>query len=96
MQRKEVARLRISSDGMLNLVPFGALADARAPSLIQHFVISRLGGSRSNKCFHRRGASAVVAVSPSKPKSAHAVASGGAFRAEILERLEDAEAEAPM
>jgi hypothetical protein len=37
---ESVAGLRVAPDGMLNLVPFGALTDARGAFLIQHFAIS--------------------------------------------------------
>jgi hypothetical protein len=43
---KEIARLRIAPDGMLNLAPFAALADARGPFLIQHHAISYVTASR--------------------------------------------------
>lgn len=96
-RRKEIACLRISSDGMLNLVPFGALADAHGAFLIQHFVISYVSAGRdlTSVSTGAGASSAVVAVSPgASRKSAHVVASGRAFRAELLERLEDAEVEA--
>jgi CHAT domain-containing protein len=95
-RRKQVARLRIVPDGMLNLAPFGALADTRGAFLIQHFAISYVSAGRDLTGVSTGAAatSAVIAVSPgASPKSA-GVASGGAFRAERLERLEDAELEA--
>jgi CHAT domain-containing protein/tetratricopeptide (TPR) repeat protein len=95
-RRKEVARLRIAPDGMLNLVPFGALADTRGAFLIQHFAISYVSAGRDLTGVSAGAAatSAVIAVSPGAgPKSAGA-ASAGAFRAERLERLDDAELEA--
>jgi CHAT domain-containing protein len=95
-RRKEVARLRISSDGMLNLVPFGALADARGTFLIQHFVISYVSAGRDLTSVSTGAAtpSAVIAVSPGASPKSPGTASAGAFRAERLERLADAELEA--
>ena len=95
-RRKEVARLRIAPDGMLNLVPFGALADTHGAFLIQHFAISYVSAGRDLTGVSTGAAatSAVIAVSPgASPKSA-SVVSVGAFRAERLERLDDAELEA--
>jgi len=95
-RRKGVTRLRIAPDGMLNLVPFGALADTRGAFLIQHFAISYVSAGRDlTGVFTGPAAtSAVIAVSPgASPKSA-GVTSAGAFRAERLERLDDAELEA--
>ena len=95
-RRKDVARLRIAPDGMLNLVPFGALADTHGAFLIQHFAISYVSAGRDLTGVSTGAAatSAVIAVSPGAgPKSA-GVAFAGAFRAESLERLGDAELEA--
>jgi CHAT domain-containing protein len=65
-RRKEVARLRIAPDGMLNLVPFGALADARGAFLIQHFAISYVSAGRdlTSVSMGSAATSAVIAVSP--------------------------------
>ena len=110
-RRKEVTRLRIAPDGMLNLVPFGALADTRGAFLIQHFAISYVSAGRDLTGVSTGAAatSAVIAVSPgaSSKSARHASAgptslgatsagatSAGAFRAERLERLDDAELEA--
>lgn len=95
-RRKEVARLRIAPDGMLNLVPFGALADARGAFLIQHFAISYVSAGRDLMGVPAGAAAtaAVIAVSPGASRKSAAMASGGAFRAERLERLDDAELEA--
>ncbi len=94
--RKEVARLRIAPDGMLNLVPFGALTDARGAFLIQHFAISYVSAGRDLTGISAGAAttSAVIAVSPGASSKSTGVASAGAFRAERLERLDDAELEA--
>ena len=44
---------------MLNLVPFGALADARGQFLIQHFAISYVSAGRDLAgSFHRPGGNA--------------------------------------
>jgi CHAT domain-containing protein len=94
-RRKDVARLRIAPDGMFNLVPFGALADTRGAFLIQHFAISYVSAGRDLTGVSTGAAatSAVIAVSPgASPESG--VASSGAFRADRMERLDDAELEA--
>src|SRR6185503_4182945 len=44
--RKEIQRLRIAPDGMLNLVPFSALNDQRGNPLIERFTTSYLSSSR--------------------------------------------------
>ena len=95
-RRKEVARLRIAPDGMLNLVPFGALADTHGGFLIRHFAISYVAAGRdlTGISTGETPTSAVIAVSPGASRKSDGVKSGGAFRAERLERLEDAELEA--
>jgi CHAT domain-containing protein len=95
-RRETVARLRIAPDGMLNLVPFAALADTRGAFLIQHFVISYVSAGRdlADVSAGAAATSAVVAVSPGASRKSAGVSSGGAFRAELLERLDDAEVEA--
>lgn len=95
-RRKEVARVRIAPDGMLNLVPFGALSDARGAFLIQHYAISYVAAGRdlTGVSSSQPAASAVIAVSPGASRQSADIASGGAFRAERLERLDDAELEA--
>ena len=81
---------------MLNLVPFGALADTRGAFLIQHFAISYVSAGRdlTGVSTGATATSAVIAVSPGASRKFAGIASGGAFRAERLERLEDAELEA--
>jgi CHAT domain-containing protein/tetratricopeptide (TPR) repeat protein len=93
---EEIARLRIAPDGMLNLAPFGALSDARGPFLIQRYAISYVTASRdlTGVATAEPSASAVIAVSPGAGRQFAARTSSGAFRAESLERLEDAELEA--
>ena len=95
-RRKEVARVRIAPDGMLNLVPFGALADTRGAFLIQHFAISYVSAGRdlTGVSTGPAATSAVIAVSPGASAKSAGAASAGAFRAERLERLDDAEQEA--
>ena len=87
--------LRIVPDGMLNLVPFGALADARGHFLIERFAISYgTAGrdlARAAEPVRSRGM-AIIAVSPGAGEKR--VSMAGAFRADRLERLEDAELEA--
>jgi CHAT domain-containing protein len=95
-RRKQVVRLRIAPDGMLNLAPFGALADARGAFLTQHFAISYVSAGRdlTGVSSGATGTLAVIAVSPGASGKVAGVASVGAFRAERLERLDDAEREA--
>ena len=95
-RRKNIARLRIAPDGMLNLLPFGALADARGNFLVQRFAISYVSAGRdlTGVATASTATSAVIAVSPGASRKSAGVAAKGAFRAERLERLEDAELEA--
>ncbi len=95
-RRTDIARLRIAPDGMLNLAPFGALADSRGGYLIQHFAISYVSAGRdlTGVSTGAGATSAVIAVSPGASRKSAGAASGGAFRAERLERLDDAELEA--
>ncbi|MGB6943173.1 MAG: CHAT domain-containing tetratricopeptide repeat protein [Bryobacteraceae bacterium] len=100
-----VHRLRIAPDGMLNLVPFAALSDSRGHFLIEHFATSYVSAGRELAAPASLASSAansiIIAVSPgagaeptpsAKPSSGALTAS--AFRADRLERLEDAEVEA--
>jgi CHAT domain-containing protein/tetratricopeptide (TPR) repeat protein len=95
-QRKAIARLRVAPDGMLNLVPFGALTDARGRFLTEQFAIGYVSAGRdlAGSPAHAAGSSAIVAVSPGAGAQATGAPAGSAFRAERLERLEDAELEA--
>src|SRR5699024_8162800 len=95
-QRKEIGRLRIAPDGMLNLLPFGALSDDRGAFLVQRYAISYIAAARdlTGVSTGERSTSAVIAVSPGVSRQFAGVASSGAFRAERLERLEDADLEA--
>ncbi len=103
--RAGVHRLRIAPDGMLNLVPFAALFDSQGHFLIEHFATSYVSAGRelaAPASLASSGAnSIIIAVSPgagalptpgAKPSSGAPTAS--VFRADRLERLEDAEVEA--
>ena len=94
--------LRIVPDSMLNLVPFGALADGRGHFLIEQFAISYGTASRDlarpAEPVHSRGgaaAQAIIAVSPGAgaKRSGPGNTTAGVFRTDRLERLEDAELE---
>jgi CHAT domain-containing protein/lipopolysaccharide biosynthesis regulator YciM len=98
-QRKEGQRLRVAPDGMLNLLPFGALSDGRGHFLIERFAISYISASRdlAGPALPGDGAGPIIiALSPGAgakgltPGSAAA----SAFRADRLERLNGAELEA--
>lgn len=98
-QSAGVHRLRIAPDGMLNLVPFNALSDGRGHFLIERVATSYVSAGRDLAApegpTSPAAKSIVVAVSPgagSKVSSGTLTAS--AFRADRLERLEDAEVEA--
>ena len=92
-QWKGAGRLRIAPDGMLNLVPFGALLDARGRYLVERFATSYVSAGRELAApslpGRREEGPIIVAVSPGSGGPAP-----GAFRADRLERLEDAELEA--
>ncbi|MBZ5602325.1 MAG: CHAT domain-containing protein [Acidobacteriia bacterium] len=94
LQTRDVHRVRISPDGMLQLVPFGALADGRGRFLLEHFAISYLSAGRdlvaSASPAGRAGDPIFIAMSP----GAGARRAETAFRADRLERLNDAETEA--
>lgn len=94
--------LRIVPDSMLNLVPFGALADGRGHFLLERFAISYGTASRdlarAAEPVHSasdRTARAIIAVSPGAgaKRTGPGSAMAGVFRADRLERLEDAELE---
>jgi CHAT domain-containing protein/tetratricopeptide (TPR) repeat protein len=99
-QKKDAARLRIVPDGMLNLVPFGALQDSRGHFLIERFAISYSTAGRdlatALAAGHSAASSVVIAMSPGAGarRTVTAAAAPSAFRAERLERLEHAELEA--
>jgi len=99
-QRKDVQRLRIVPDGMLNLVPFAALIDKRGRPLIERFTTSYLSSSRDlvslSASADRKNAdgSLIVAVSPGGTAAGPRSVASSAFRSETLERLTGAQAEA--
>jgi CHAT domain-containing protein len=100
-----IHRLRIAPDGMLNLVPFGALSDGRGHFLIERFATSYVSAGRDlatpESPANPAETSIIIALSPgagakalpgTKPSSGTLTSS--TFRADRLERLEDAEVEA--
>lgn len=104
-QSAGIHRLRIAPDGMLNLVPFGALSDGRGHFVAERFATSYVSAGRDLAA--PRGAanpaanSVVIAVSPgagakrrtgTKPSSDTLTARS--FRADRLERFANAEVEA--
>jgi CHAT domain-containing protein/tetratricopeptide (TPR) repeat protein len=104
-QNAGIHRLRIAPDGMLNLVPFGALSDGRGHFLIERVATSYVSAGRDLATPESPASPAansiVIAVSPgagaqstpgAKPSSGPLTAS--AFRADRLERLDGAELEA--
>jgi CHAT domain-containing protein len=106
-QSKVSARLRIVPDGMLNLVPFGALVDDRGRFLVERFAIGYATAGRdlagaatavhsAGSLSHHGASPAIVAVSPGAGTKRAGAGNTAvhAFRADLLERLEDAELEA--
>ena len=98
-QRKDIQRVRIASDGMLNLIPFGALSDGRGRFLVEDFSISYLSAGRdlaAPAVAARQPGPMVVAVSPGaggrRPLPGGAPST--AFRTDRLEWLEGAATEA--
>ena len=92
-------RLRIAPDGMLTLVPFGALSDRRGRFLVERFALGYVLAGRDLMNPERTDIPAgppVIALSPGsgagRPASPGLVAS--VFRADRLERLSGAEMEA--
>jgi CHAT domain-containing protein len=97
--RKDVQRLRIASDGMLNLLPLGALSDGHGHFLIERFSISYISASRDLAgplVASQAVGPIIIAVSPGAGAKRPVPDSRApsAFRAERLERLEGAELEA--
>ena len=102
-QRKDVQRLRVAFDGMLNLIPFGALSDGHGHFLIEDFAISYVSAGRDLAGpalpAYPEGSpisSMIIAVSPGagakRPVPGRPAAN--TFRADRLERLEGAALEA--
>jgi CHAT domain-containing protein/tetratricopeptide (TPR) repeat protein len=98
-QKKDLRRLRVAPDGMLNLLPFGALSDQGGRFLIERFAISYVSAGR-DLAAPALGVvpvgPIVIALSPGVGAKRRAPAGpvASAFRAERLERLEGAELEA--
>jgi CHAT domain-containing protein len=90
--RKDVARLRVASDGMLNLLPFAALSDGHGRFLIERFAISYISASRDLASPPASSAAVGPMIIALSPGAGTRVA--GAFRADRMERLEGAEIEA--
>jgi CHAT domain-containing protein/Tfp pilus assembly protein PilF len=102
-QSAGIHRLRIAPDGMLNLVPFSALSDRRGHFLIERVATSYVSAGRdlaaSETQLNPEANSIIIAVSPgggakALPGAKTSRTLAGAFRADRLERLEDAEVEA--
>jgi CHAT domain-containing protein/Tfp pilus assembly protein PilF len=92
---KDVNSLRIAPDGMLTLIPFEALSDGRP--LVERYTVSYVAAGRDltgGTPEGEKAGPAVIAVSPGVGSKRPAAVSAGVFRAESLERLEGAEAEA--
>jgi CHAT domain-containing protein/tetratricopeptide (TPR) repeat protein len=90
--RKDVNRLRVASEGMLNLLPFAALSDGHGGFLIERFAISYISASRdlaAPAVSNDATGPMIIALSPGAGSRVT-----GAFRADRLERLEGAEIEA--
>ncbi len=90
---KDAHRLRVAPDGLLTLVPFGALQDAQGRFLLERFAIGYVPAGRDLAGPKRRDvalSAPVIALSPG------AAGSGAvsAFRAEHLDRLAGATVEA--
>jgi CHAT domain-containing protein/tetratricopeptide (TPR) repeat protein len=93
-QSKAVRRLRVAPDGMLNLLPFGALSDVRGHFVVENFALSYVSAGRD---LAESSISAsplgplVIALSPGADmRRASPGVAASAFRADRLERLEDA------
>lgn len=97
---KSARRLRIAPDGLLTLLPFGALSDSRGHFLVERFSISYLSAGRdlvapANPA--QASGPPVIALSPGKdvkPHSTPGTLMAKTFRADGLEHLDGAEAEA--
>jgi CHAT domain-containing protein/tetratricopeptide (TPR) repeat protein len=98
-QRKEVQRLRIAPDGLLNLIPFSAVSDPNGHFLIEHFVISYVSAGRDlagPELPGRPEGPVIIALSPgaSAKRPEPGSPEAGASLAYRLERLEGARLEA--
>jgi CHAT domain-containing protein len=98
-QSKGGIRLQIAPDGMLTLVPFGALLDRQGKYLVERFAVSYVPAGRDLAASEQEPAASqpsVIALSPGAGgrRAAPANLVADTFRADRLERLEGAEAEA--
>ncbi|HJT68988.1 MAG TPA: CHAT domain-containing tetratricopeptide repeat protein [Terriglobales bacterium] len=99
-KRKDIQHLRVAPDGMLNLVPFGALADSAGNRLIERDAVSYLSSSRDLVSLQASAASdnshgkLVIALSPGGKEAASQSSVASSFRSETLERLTNAQVEA--
>lgn len=95
-----VHRLRVAPDGLLNLVPFAALSDSRGHFLVQQYAISYVSAGRelvappSAPASERAANSIVIAVSPGAGSKHSESVATNRIRADRLERLDGAQAEA--
>jgi CHAT domain-containing protein/tetratricopeptide (TPR) repeat protein len=92
-----VHRLRIAPDGMLNLVPFSALSDGRGHLVIERFATSYLTAARDLAAASEIPSSSgavVIAMSPGAATVPVVAPAARSFRADGLEHLNGAAAEA--
>jgi CHAT domain-containing protein len=85
---KSTRRLRISPDGMLTLVPFGALSDSHGHFLIERFAISYLSAGRdliAPANTDQPAGPPVIALSPGREGPEHL--DGAELEARSLQRL---------
>jgi CHAT domain-containing protein/Flp pilus assembly protein TadD len=89
-------QIRIAPDGLLTLVPFGALSDARGRFLVERFTIGYVPAGRDLTNPARRAVASSRPVIALSPGATGTTASGlaSAFRAEHLDRLQSAATEA--
>ncbi|MGJ5815944.1 CHAT domain-containing tetratricopeptide repeat protein [Paludibaculum fermentans] len=92
-KRGKAARLRIAPDGLLLLLPFEALIEDSRPLVARYAISYLLSGRELAAAPHSEGGSegSLIAVSPGLARTAAARAT---FRADKLERLPGAQAEA--
>jgi CHAT domain-containing protein len=93
---KDARRIRIAPDGILTLVPFGALSDSQGRFLVERFAIGYVPAGRDLAISERRettSSAPVIALSPGV-SATRTMALASAFRAERLDRLEGGLAEA--
>ncbi len=97
-QGKPVERLRVAPEGMLNLVPFGALSDGRGHFLIERFAISYVSAGRDllgPPSSDDPAGPVIIVLSPgARVKRGLSRSADRVFRTDRLERLEGATLEA--